>query len=167
MNYFNYFEIPIKFNIKKKDLSKKYYSLQKKYHPDFYINYSKKKQKKILKKSIHINKGYEILKNPIKRIKYILKLKGYDLKHINNKNRLNQSFLKKQYKYFKKLEKININNKKIKKDNKFYKKIKNTHKKYFNKIKEKIIKKCWKKAFLIFQKIIFLKKIIKKLEKKM
>ncbi|NIH41052.1 MAG: Fe-S protein assembly co-chaperone HscB [Buchnera aphidicola (Periphyllus aceris)] len=167
MNYFNYFQLPIKFNIKKKYLSKKYYSLQKKYHPDFYINCSKKKQKKILKKSIYINKSYETLKNPIKRIKYILKLKGYDLENTNNQNNLNQSFLKKQYKYFKKLEKINISKKKINKKNKFYKKIKNNYKKYFNKIKEQIIKKCWKKTFLEFQKIIFLKKIIKKLKKKM
>jgi molecular chaperone HscB len=45
MNYFSYFKLPEKFDINIKKLSKKYYSLQKKYHPDFFINCSSKKKK--------------------------------------------------------------------------------------------------------------------------
>ncbi|WP_367674052.1 hypothetical protein [Buchnera aphidicola] len=45
MNYFSYFKLPKKFNISIKDLSKRYYFLQKKYHPDFFVNCSYKKKK--------------------------------------------------------------------------------------------------------------------------
>ncbi|WII23678.1 hypothetical protein [Buchnera aphidicola] len=45
MNYFEYFNLPQKFQINKKKLLRKYYSLQKKYHPDMHINCSTKKKK--------------------------------------------------------------------------------------------------------------------------
>ncbi|NIH16833.1 MAG: hypothetical protein G8D24_02105 [Buchnera aphidicola (Periphyllus lyropictus)] len=44
MNYFSYFKLPKSFEINKKKLSRKYYSLQKKYHPDLHQNSSKKKK---------------------------------------------------------------------------------------------------------------------------
>ncbi|CAL4325012.1 Co-chaperone protein HscB [Buchnera aphidicola (Periphyllus testudinaceus)] len=165
MNYFDYFNLPLQFNIKKKKIKKKYYSLQKKYHPDFYINCSLKKKKKALKKSIYINNGYKILKNPIKRIKYILKLHGYTFKLNKEKNNLKTSFLKKQYKYYETLEKIKIQKNNYKKINKFYKKIKKKLIKYQKKIEIKLNKKSWNKSFLIFQKLLFLKKIQKNIKK--
>ncbi|WP_343183543.1 Fe-S protein assembly co-chaperone HscB [Buchnera aphidicola] len=166
MNYFSYFNLPLKFNIKKKKIRKKYYSLQKKYHPDFYHNCSLKKKEKILKKSIYINKIYKTLKNPIKRIQYILKLYGYDLKLISKKNQLNKNFLDKQFKYYEKLEKIKLNKNKTIKIKKFYKKIKIKLKKYKKKIEIELNKKSWKQSFYIFKKLFFLyrfKKNIKKL----
>ncbi len=38
MNYFELFEIPVSFQVDKASLSKKYFELQKKYHPDFQQN---------------------------------------------------------------------------------------------------------------------------------
>ena len=36
MNYFELFDSPVSLNIDKSKLAKKYFELQKKYHPDFY-----------------------------------------------------------------------------------------------------------------------------------
>jgi len=45
MNYFELFHLPEKFKIDMEILSKKYYKLQLKFHPDLFINYSDSKKK--------------------------------------------------------------------------------------------------------------------------
>ncbi|MCW5197426.1 Fe-S protein assembly co-chaperone HscB [Buchnera aphidicola] len=124
-----------------------------------------KKKKKALKKSIYINKGYKILKNPIKRMQYILKLNGFDLKLLTININLNQNFLNKQFKYYKILNQIKTKKNNINQINLFYKKINQLLKKYIKKILEKFKNKSWKKSFIIFQKILFLYNFKKKIRK--
>jgi molecular chaperone HscB len=76
MNYFELFDIPISLNIDKSSLAKKYFELQKKYHPDFYTQADEDEQQEVLEKSSAINKALKIFQNKDSTIKYVLQLKG-------------------------------------------------------------------------------------------
>ena len=76
MNYFELFEIPISLKVDTGKLAKKYFELQKKFHPDYYGNASDAIQAEILEKAARINKGFKVLKDPYETIKYVLMQKG-------------------------------------------------------------------------------------------
>jgi len=76
MTYFELYEIPLSFNPDQGLIKQKFYSLSKKYHPDFYINESQEKQEEVLELSTLNNKAFQVLKDDQKRLHYILALKG-------------------------------------------------------------------------------------------
>jgi molecular chaperone HscB len=76
MNYFELFEIPMSLKIDKTKLAQQYFALQKKYHPDFFINETEKEQADALEASSQINKAFKVFKNEEETIKYVLQLKG-------------------------------------------------------------------------------------------
>ena len=76
MNYFELFDIPVSIKIDKTTLAKKYFELQKKYHPDFFAQGTEAEQSEALEQSSAANKALKILKNEDETIKYILQLKG-------------------------------------------------------------------------------------------
>ncbi len=76
MNYFELFDLPISLTIDKANLPKKYFELQKKYHPDFFTQADEAEQELALEKSSDINKALKILKDKDSIIKYVLQLKG-------------------------------------------------------------------------------------------
>ena len=75
MNYFELFELPVSFKTDKTKLAKKYFELQKKYHPDFFVNGTEHEQAEALEISSQLNKALQVLKNEEKTIKYVLQLK--------------------------------------------------------------------------------------------
>jgi len=76
MNYFELFDIPVSLNIDKSSLAKRYFELQKKYHPDFYSQANEDEQQEVLEKSSAVNKALKIFQNKDNTIKYVLQLKG-------------------------------------------------------------------------------------------
>ncbi len=76
MNYFELFDLPITLQVDKTILPKKYFELQKKYHPDFFSQASEDEQNEVLEKSSDINKAFKVLQNKDATIKYVLQLKG-------------------------------------------------------------------------------------------
>ena len=76
MNYFEFYELPINFNPDQQLVKQKFYALSKQYHPDFYINESEAKQEEVLELSTLNNKAFQVLKDPQRRLHYILELKG-------------------------------------------------------------------------------------------
>ncbi len=91
MNYFELFEIPVSLQIDRNELSKKYFELQRKYHPDFFSKANDNEQAEMLEKSSMINRGYKIFKSEDETIKYVLQLKG--LLEENEKYELPPDFL--------------------------------------------------------------------------
>jgi molecular chaperone HscB len=75
MNYFELFEIPVSLKVDKASLSKKYFELQKKYHPDFYTQSSDEEKTEALDRSSLINKALKTLQNQDETIKYVLQQK--------------------------------------------------------------------------------------------
>ncbi len=76
MNYFEFYDLPISFNPDQQLVKQKFYELSKKYHPDFHINSDADKQEEILERSTFNNKAFQVLKDPQRRLHYILTLKG-------------------------------------------------------------------------------------------
>ena len=76
MNYFELFGIPVSLTIDKSKLAKKYFELQKKYHPDFFTQNNEAEQDEALEKSSAINKALKVFQNKDSTIKYVLQLKG-------------------------------------------------------------------------------------------
>jgi molecular chaperone HscB len=75
MNYFELFDIPVSLKVDSASLSKKYFELQKKYHPDFYTRSSEDEKFDALEKSSLINKALKTLQNEEETIKYVLQQK--------------------------------------------------------------------------------------------
>ena len=76
MNYFELFDIPVNLSVDKASLSKKYFELQKKYHPDFFTQADEAVQEDALEKSSLINKALKVFQQQQTTIKYVLQLKG-------------------------------------------------------------------------------------------
>lgn len=76
MNYFELFELPISLHIDKALLTKQYFALQKKYHPDFFTNATEAEQEDALESSSQVNKAYKTFQDRDATIKYVLQLKG-------------------------------------------------------------------------------------------
>ena len=76
MNYFELYDLPISFNPDQAIVKQQFYALSKKFHPDFYINESEEKQAEVLELSTLNNKAFQVLKDPQKRLHYILELKN-------------------------------------------------------------------------------------------
>ena len=76
MNYFELFGIPVSINVEKTQLAKRFFELQKKFHPDFFTQDDDAAQEEALEKTAALNKGYKILRDRDATIQYILLLKG-------------------------------------------------------------------------------------------
>lgn len=76
MNYFELFDLPVTLNVDKNTLAKKYFELQKHFHPDFFTQATEYEQAEALEKSSQINKALKVLKNKDETIKYVLQLKN-------------------------------------------------------------------------------------------
>jgi len=76
MNYFELFDLPVSLQVDRMGLSKKYFELQKQFHPDFFTQEDEADQKDALEKSSMINKALKVLQQPNLTIQYLLQLKG-------------------------------------------------------------------------------------------
>lgn len=76
MNFFTLFEIPVQLKIDPSTLSRRYFELSRKYHPDFFTGAGAEKQAEMLEKSAQLNKALKTFQNPDSTLKYVLMLKG-------------------------------------------------------------------------------------------
>ncbi len=76
MNYFELFEIPIQLQVDVSGLSKRFFELSKKHHPDYFINGTEDEQQEALEISSQLNKAYKTFQKKDLTIKYVLQLKG-------------------------------------------------------------------------------------------
>jgi len=91
MNYYELYDLPVRFSVDEGQVKRKFYELSKAFHPDFHVNETPEKQQEILQLSTENNKAYQVLSNPLKRIPYVLELHG--LLEEGEKYQLPQSFL--------------------------------------------------------------------------
>ncbi|HEX7905128.1 MAG TPA: Fe-S protein assembly co-chaperone HscB [Chitinophagaceae bacterium] len=76
MNYFELFEIPVQLKLDAGTLSKKFFELSKKFHPDYFVNEQSDAQANALERSAQLNKAWKTFQKPDETIKYVLQLKG-------------------------------------------------------------------------------------------
>ena len=77
MNYFELFSMPEKPIVDRTALAKKYFELQRKFHPDYHTDDTEAEQFDILDLSSAVNKAFAIFKDDQKTIAYFLQTKGF------------------------------------------------------------------------------------------
>jgi molecular chaperone HscB len=90
-NYFEFYNLPLSFNLDETVLKRTFYANSKQFHPDFFTLESEEKQAEILELSTLNTEAYKTLSDFEKRMKYILDLKGVMGKE--GENKLPQDFL--------------------------------------------------------------------------
>ena len=76
LNYFHLLGLPIAFDLNPSQLEKKYFELQRQYHPDRVAHKPAEERQVLLQQSMSINEAYQALKSPLKRAQHLLKLQG-------------------------------------------------------------------------------------------
>jgi molecular chaperone HscB len=75
-NYFELFGLPVGFEVDIKALTARYRDLQKALHPDRFANAPDQERRLSLQQAAQINSGYETLRDPLARARYLLELQG-------------------------------------------------------------------------------------------
>jgi len=78
-DYFELFGLPISVKLDRSELDIRYLQLQQQYHPDKFYKLAQEIQQQAAQNSAQINEAYNILKDDLKRAKYILQNHGVDI----------------------------------------------------------------------------------------
>jgi molecular chaperone HscB len=91
MNYFELFEIPVQLKVDKSTLTKRFFELSRRFHPDYFATAGEEAQAEALEKSAQLNKAFKTFQHPDSTLQYALELKG--LLEENEKYQLPPDFL--------------------------------------------------------------------------
>ncbi|TNE63712.1 MAG: Fe-S protein assembly co-chaperone HscB [Bacteroidetes bacterium] len=91
MNYFEFYDIPVSFQVDEPTLRRIYYRNSKQYHPDYHTLSDDDHQAEMLELSTLNNKAFQTLSDPDKRMRYILQING--LLEEEGKQQVPQDFL--------------------------------------------------------------------------
>jgi molecular chaperone HscB len=75
-DYFRFFGLPRKLNIDAADLDRRFRSLSRQFHPDYFYNATAAERRASLERSSYLNDGYRTLRQPVARVEYLLQLEG-------------------------------------------------------------------------------------------
>ncbi len=76
MSYFEFFGLPISFQVDKAELQRRFYQNSRQYHPDFHTLAGEAEQNEMLELSTLNNRAWKTLSDPDQRIRYVLEIKG-------------------------------------------------------------------------------------------
>lgn len=68
--------MPRSFDVDAGLLEKNYRTLQRRMHPDRFVNASDRERRISMQQAAQINEGYQVLRDPLKRGRYLLELQG-------------------------------------------------------------------------------------------
>ena len=74
VNYFSYLGLKKQLNLDLDELEHKFFELSKEYHPDYFSNGSEVEKEISIERASFLNTAYKVLKDPVLRAKYLLKL---------------------------------------------------------------------------------------------
>ena len=75
--HFELFGLPVSFDVDMGQLDSRYRELQRTVHPDRFVNAGDQERRISMQRATHINEGYEVLKDPLRRGRYLLEQCGY------------------------------------------------------------------------------------------
>src|SRR5262245_23895109 len=76
-NYFAFMGLPRKLNLDPDELERKFRTLSRQFHPDFFYNATPAERRASLERSSYLNDAYRTLKDPVARVEYLLSLEGF------------------------------------------------------------------------------------------
>lgn len=74
VNYFSFLGFKKQLNLDLDELEHRFFELSKEYHPDYFSNGSEVEKEISMERASFLNSAYKVLKDPISRAKYLLKL---------------------------------------------------------------------------------------------
>ncbi len=83
-DFFSLFNLPVRFQIDSTALEQKYRGLQAEVHPDKFAHLSEAERRLSMQWATRVNEGYQILRNPLNRARYLLSLHGVDTQEDSN-----------------------------------------------------------------------------------
>jgi len=75
--HFELFGLPPSFDVDMEQLDSRYRELQRAVHPDRFANASDQERRISMQRATQINEGYQVLKDSLRRGRYLLELGGY------------------------------------------------------------------------------------------
>jgi len=77
VDHFQFFDLPRKLHVDEPALEKRFYSLSREFHPDFFMSATDLEKRASIERSSRLNDAYRTLRDQIARITYLLALEGY------------------------------------------------------------------------------------------
>ena len=78
-NHFEVLGFPSVFHLRSDELEKKYLELSRQLHPDKFAKAAPRERLQAVQKTTELNDAYKVLRDPVKRAEYLLKLNGIDI----------------------------------------------------------------------------------------
>jgi molecular chaperone HscB len=75
-NYFEFFDLPVAFEIDQNLLARRYREAQRSVHPDNFASAPDSERRMAMEKTAELNDAFQTLKQPVSRGRYLLGLKG-------------------------------------------------------------------------------------------
>ncbi|HUW98624.1 MAG TPA: Fe-S protein assembly co-chaperone HscB [Acidiferrobacter sp.] len=75
-NYFELFDLPVRFDIDRDELARKHRELIRLWHPDRFAQGSDQERRLAVEMSANLNDGLKVLREPVDRARYFLSLNG-------------------------------------------------------------------------------------------
>ena len=75
--HFELFAMPASFDVDADQLDSRYRELQRTVHPDRFVNAGNQERRISMQQATQINEGYQTLKDPLRRGRYLLEMTGY------------------------------------------------------------------------------------------
>jgi molecular chaperone HscB len=79
IDHFARLDLPRRFDVDTAELDRRYFALQRQLHPDRFASRSARERAVSQSQAVALNEAYEILKDPLSRAEYMLKLHGVDV----------------------------------------------------------------------------------------
>ena len=94
-SYFELFGLPESFDVDVVELAGRYRELQRRFHPDRFAGASEPERRLSVQMTAEINAGYQALRDPVARGRYLLELRGVAM-HADTDTRMEPAFLMQQ-----------------------------------------------------------------------
>ena len=78
-NHFQLFSLPKRYRLERADLDVRYRELQRRVHPDRFASAGDRERRVSMQQAAQINEAFETLKDPLRRGRYLLELRGTNI----------------------------------------------------------------------------------------
>src|SRR3954447_18164085 len=85
-DYFELFDLPRTLALDLRDLEKRFYALSRQFHPDLHSRKSAAEREAAEEASAQLNDAYRVLREPLARAAYLLKIEGFEISEQTTKD---------------------------------------------------------------------------------
>ncbi|MGL5291962.1 MAG: Fe-S protein assembly co-chaperone HscB [Vibrionaceae bacterium] len=157
MNYFELFDFEPQFELDAALLSVRFHELQRRFHPDNFVQETSLKQRQASQHSAQINDAYQTLRDPLLRAIYLLSLTNIDLS--NQRSFSDKEFLFKQLAFREQLE-VAADQKDEARLHSLSEEVNAQYQALLKNVGEKLQQKEWEHALQLVQQGQFIKKLL-------